>query len=296
MPSIPFPCAPARRWAWAVCFLLSGLLLGMAPARGLAGPKADPVGRIALVFDDMGLNARLTARAIALPAPVTLAFLPYAPNLAAQLRRARSAGHQVIVHLPMQPISRYADPGPDALRVDMAPAHLRRLLVRTLDRFDGAVGVSNHMGSLFTADRTGMTVVLGVLRERGLFFFDSRTHHLSVVPEVARAVGLPFAVRDVFLDHDRSEAGIRAALAHLEALAQSEGLASGIAHPYPQTLRLLEPWLARMGSAGLALVPLSVAVRAQTDDCPDGIGPRRLTCGNRDAESVAAIPGQARLN
>ena len=58
--------------------------------------------RIALVIDDMGFDRTNSRRAVRLPSEVTLAYLPFAPGAAAQVRAARLKGHQVMLHLPME--------------------------------------------------------------------------------------------------------------------------------------------------------------------------------------------------
>ena len=50
--------------------------------------------------------------------PLTLSFLSYAPNLIEQTTMASSKGHELMLHLPMEPLGD-EDPGPGALLVDM---------------------------------------------------------------------------------------------------------------------------------------------------------------------------------
>ena len=60
---------------------------------------------IAVLIDDLGLNRPNTRRTTALPAPLTMAFLTYAGDLEAQTARARAAGHELLLHVPMEPVS-----------------------------------------------------------------------------------------------------------------------------------------------------------------------------------------------
>ena len=233
------------------------------PWQRFAALTAEPQGRpmIAVVIDDVGVDRRRSARAITLPQPITLAFLPYATDVDSQAREARQLGHELLVHLPMEALDRNRDPGPHALTTELSDDELLRRLRWDLDRFDGYVGVNNHMGSQFTRDRHAMRLVLGELKERGLLFLDSRTVSDSAGPEVARELQLPFASRQVFLDDDQNALGVEARLVETERIARSHGFAIAIGHPHDGTLEALHQWLPRVQGDGFVLVPLSAIVR-----------------------------------
>ena len=225
-----------------------------------AGPVA---GRpmIAVIVDDMGLDRRRSARAVALPGPLTLAFLTYGRELPEQTAAARRAGHELLVHIPMQPDDGAADPGPNVLRADLAPEELERRLAWGLTRFAGYVGVNNHMGSRFTADRRAMMALFAGLRRRGLLFVDSRTTPRTAAPWLAHEMSLPFAERNVFLDNENDSSEVRQRLRQTEHIARRNGLAVAIGHPRDATLEALAAWLPTLGEAGFALVPVSAIVR-----------------------------------
>ncbi len=226
----------------------------------VAASGARPM--IAVVLDDLGLNRAGTNRAIALPAPLTLAFMTYAEGLPRMAARARRAGHELMLHVPMAPRDPAYDPGPNVLRAELAPAELARRLDWGLGRFEGFVGVNNHMGSRFTASRAGMAPVMAALRARGLLFLDSVTTAASVGAEMARRAGVPYATRDVFLDNEWSDrAAIARQFARLEALARRNGSAVGIGHPHRATLDVLARWLPEARARGFAIVPVSAIVR-----------------------------------
>lgn len=215
---------------------------------------------IALVIDDLGFTERQVLRTMALDPAVTLAFLPYTPGAARLAAVAREAGFELLVHLPMEPSDHHADPGPDALLLGLGDAEFTRRLERNLTRFDGYVGVNNHMGSAYTRDEPSMRRVMQALRARGLLFLDSVTSPSSVAWRVADAVGVPHVSRDVFIDANTETAFIERQLATLESLARQRGAAIGIGHPYPATLEVLERWLPAARERGVTLVPLSRVV------------------------------------
>ncbi len=223
-------------------------------------PGARPM--IAVVLDDLGLNRAGTRRAIDLPAPLTLAFMTYAEGLPRQAARARRAGHELMLHVPMAPRDPGYDPGPNVLRAELAPAELVRRLEWGLGRFEGYVGINNHMGSRFTGSAQGMTAVMAALRARGLLFLDSVTAGTSRGAAMAQRAGVPYATRDVFLDNEWSDrAAIARQFARLEAVARRNGSAVGIGHPHRATLDVLARWLPEASARGFAIVPISAIVR-----------------------------------
>jgi len=234
-----------------------------ANAVAVSPPAGSPL--IAIVLDDMGLDLRRSARAIALPPPLTLSFLSYADGLPAQTAAARAAGHELLVHVPMQPHDTAVSTGPHALEVGLAAPEIVRRVAWAIDRVPGAVGINNHMGSRFTEDVAGMRTVLGSLAARGLLFLDSRTSAATAVPQLAHEFELPVLRRDVFLDHDPSTAAIQAALVGTEEAARRHGHAVAIGHPRDATLAALADWLPGLAARGFALVPVSaLAARRMT--------------------------------
>ena len=125
---------------------------------------------IAIVIDDMGLDRRHSDEAAELPAPLTLSFMTYAEDLPNQVAAARAHGHEIMLHVPMEPLAAHVDPGPNALRTGLDQDEIKRRISWDLSRIDGIVGINNHMGSRFTEWPDGMAPVLEILRERGLFF------------------------------------------------------------------------------------------------------------------------------
>jgi len=137
---------------------------------------------------------------------------------------------------------------------------LRRRLRWDLSRFPAYVGINNHMGSKFTADRAAMTVVLAELKNRGLLFLDSRTTGKTVGAALARRMGVPFAERNIFLDNVNDVAAVNSRLAEVERFARRNGFAVAIGHPRDATLAALAVWLKGVEKRGFVLVPLTAVV------------------------------------
>ncbi len=226
-------------------------------------PVPDPGGRpmISVVIDDLGLNRKITRDFIALPGPLTLSHMAYAESPEGLVSAGRLHGHEIMLHLPMEPRDSHYNPGPGALMTSQSDSEIRRLVADALSRYPGVVGLNNHMGSKFTADARGMGVVMGSLAERGLMFLDSRTTGSSVAPPQARLHGVPFVERAVFIDHKDSAQSIHHQLAQIEQFAARHGQAVAIGHPREKTYRALAQWLPTLAGKGYALMPASAIIR-----------------------------------
>ena len=226
----------------------------------VAVPTAEGRHRIALVIDDLGVDKPRTQRVIRLRAPLTLSFLTYASGLKELTTAAHAAGHELLMHVPMEPGSTIIDPGPNVLLTGIPAPELEASLRWNLDQFDGYVGINNHMGSRFTADLPGMLVVMEELKRRKLLFLDSVTAPNSVAGRAARRVGVPFARRNVFIDNEDNVEAITKQLLQVERLAAQTGVAVAIGHPREATLNALIPWLDGIEARGFQLVPISAVI------------------------------------
>ncbi|HUY68416.1 MAG TPA: divergent polysaccharide deacetylase family protein [Alphaproteobacteria bacterium] len=244
---------------------MPGLPPSAIPSPKQAAPKLAPghAPEIALVIDDMGLDMKDSARAeTSLPPQVTLSYMPYADDLAEQTGKALAAGHELLLHMPMEPIG-HQDPGPSALLTSLAPDQIRARFDKALGSFKGFDGVNNHEGSKFTADAAGMQIVAEELKKRGLFFLDSRTGPHSVGESVAKKDGVLALGRDVFLDDSLDPAAIETQLQRTEYVARRHGEAIAIGHPHAATLDVLEKWIPEAEKDGYVLVPLHDLLEAR---------------------------------
>lgn len=225
-------------------------------------PTAQPnAPLIAIVIDDMGLDRKRSAKILDLPPPLTVSYLTYAKQLQHQTAVARAAGHELMAHVAMEPSSAAVDPGPLVLLTSHDGPELRRRLERGLDRLPDAIGINNHMGSRFTEDAPGMTLVLDILRQRGLMFLDSRTSAKSVGGKIARSLGVPVVERNVFLDNVNDRAAVLKRLAETERLAKRRGHAIAIGHPRDGTIEALAQWLPTAQKRGFHIVPVSAVLK-----------------------------------
>lgn len=204
----------------------------------------------AIVIDDLGWLRGKLEDFLALDIPLTFAILPgerYSEKLA---EKAHAAGHEVILHLPMEPEGYpKIDPGPRALFSLMEPEAVRKTFREDVAVTPHVSGVNNHMGSRFIQDRAGMRVLFQELRSSNLYFMDSRTSPGSVAKEMAREYHVPYLENQVFLDNKDDKAAITAQLEKLLHIAEKNGHAVGIGHiqrkHIVEAIRALKPEFAK---------------------------------------------------
>ena len=238
---------------WFTALLALGLLLPFNPVSG------EPRPVVAIVIDDFGYDPRESRRAAALPGPIHFAVLPHTPFARMSSELAIARGHEVLLHLPME-AKNGSDPGPGAILGRLSEEETRQAVRDALESVPHAKGMNNHMGSLLSREHHHLAWVMSELREHHpeLYVLDSRTHPESQVRHIASWAGLPATQRDVFLDAEpHNEDFVRQQMALLERIAHRDGMAVGIGHPYPETLRVLEEILPDLKERGIRLIKLS---------------------------------------
>ena len=226
----------------------------------LVEPPVPPQAQVAIIIDDLGFVQEATEAFWELEIPLTFAVLPWGRYSETHAREAVKRKQEVILHLPLEPLDPQTDPGPGALRTASSPEQLRQQLSANLAAVPGITGVNNHMGSKGTQDRELMQLLMAELKKAGLFFIDSLTIHTSVAATVARELGVPTAVRDVFLDGSGTEA-FPAQIDLLIETALTQGSAIGIAHTRPGVAAALQEAIPRFEAAGIELVHVSTLVK-----------------------------------
>jgi len=229
-----------------------------------AVPATEGRPMIAIVIDDMGIDKADSARVIDLPPAITIAFMTYAKDLARQAAAARAAGHELWLHVPMEPLDGELDAGPHALKTSLTPEENRQRLDWALAQLDGYVGINNHMGSRFTSSEAEMKPVLAEVKARGLAFLDSRTTAATVAGRMASEMGVPHIDRDVFIDNDETVEAVLVQLRRTEEIALKRGRALAIGHPHATTIAALLKWLPTLKEKGFVLVPASALLHQET--------------------------------
>lgn len=235
------------------------------PSRYAAKASQGEAPRIAVLITGMGLSDSDTAEAIkGLPAPVSVAYGAYGRNLQDWVTKARAAGHEVLLQIPLEPVGYpQTDPGPHTLLTTLPPEENMKRLQWLMSRFTGYVGVTNLMGAKFEATQDALLPVLEELKARGLLFVDDGSVQQSTAGQIASTLGLDYAVANIQIDAVQSPGDIAKALTRLEALAKERGAAIGVASVKPATVKQLATWAGQLERRGIVLVPVSAAVRSQ---------------------------------
>lgn len=204
-------------------------------------PISQPVyakGRLAIIIDDIGYNLLLGKRSVDLTGDFTLAILPFTPYGRELAERAHLRGKEIMLHAPMSNHHNYPL-GRGGLVSGMQRTEFLAVLRQNLANIPHIKGVNNHMGSLLTEQIEPMRWLMQELKERNLYFVDSRTSPRTQALIMAEQIQLPSRRRDVFLDDQRDQRIIRQQLVNALQKAVMQGSAIAIGHPYPETLTVL---------------------------------------------------------
>jgi len=221
---------------------------------------ATPAPRLAIIIDDLGGDRAAADAVFALGYPLTVSVLPNHEHSMDIAKEAHRRGFQVMLHLPMQSVANET-PEAQELHPGMPAPEVAALLDQFLQNVPDAAGVSNHQGSQATADTALMDELMPVLRDRQLFYVDSRTTAATVAYDTAQDFGVRSAFRNVpFLDDVAKVAAVRKQLELALRGAREKGEAVAIGHAHPATLQALREVLPQAKAQGVRLVLASELV------------------------------------
>ena len=222
--------------------------------KSVASGNASSSPKLAIILDDLGSDRRVADEIFALPYPLTLSILPNHAHSEEIAEEAERRGYQVMLHLPMQAVAS-EKPEVQELRPGMPASEVSRLVNQFLRDVPGAVGANNHQGSQATSNTALMRELMPVLRERHLFYIDSRTTAATVAYETAERSQVRSAFRNVpFLDDIDEVGAVRQQLELALRGAREKGGAVAIGHPHNATLEALREVLPRARAEGVRLV------------------------------------------
>jgi polysaccharide deacetylase 2 family uncharacterized protein YibQ len=212
------------------------------------------------VIDDLGYDRSQADSLFRLAYPITISVLPHEANSGEIAEEAHRRGYEVMLHLPMASSAGDKDEAIE-LHPGMPSPAVEKTFAAMLDTVPYAAGVNNHEGSLGTADQQLMNELMPLLRERNLFFIDSRTTAATVAETSAHAAGVATTRRNVFLDDEQSVPAIRKQFEMAVSNARQKGSALAIGHPHPETLEVLSEMLPEAERQGVRLVYASDLAR-----------------------------------
>ncbi|MDQ6191929.1 divergent polysaccharide deacetylase family protein [Klebsiella pneumoniae] len=238
------------------------IALAVAGSLALAAPAF--AGKLSIVIDDFGYRPQTENQVLALPATISVAVLPNAPHAREMATKAHNQGHEVLIHLPMAPLSKQPLEK-DTLRPEMSSEEIERIIREAYGKVPYAVGLNNHMGSAMTSNLFGMQKVMQAWSATISIF---STASPSATPGHARRAGTGVKVikRKVFLDDTQNEADIRNQFNRAIALARRNGSAIAIGHPHPTTVRVLQQMVYNLPPDITLVRPSSLLNEPQVDN------------------------------
>lgn len=226
--------------------------------------KPSQQRQVAIIIDDIGYDAKQIQELLKIDAEITFAVLPSCPHTREAAEMLHKARRETLLHLPMEPLSYpHEKPGQGALFTDMSNEEIVLQLEKNIAAVPYISGVNNHMGSKFMMDEKKLTVVFNTLKNKKLFFVDSRTTSDTKTIVTAGKVGLPIAVRNIFLDNNRDYNEIYNILIGVTKQNGDNSHVIIIGHPYPETIRAIRDAVKVFKEKGIAVVPVSRIIKKQ---------------------------------
>jgi uncharacterized protein len=260
-----------RRWhtMW-FCLLLLPSISFAAPQNAtppLTDVAPQKIARLAIIIDDVGLNLENGVRALAIPGPMTFAILPHRKYSQQLAYLAGRLNKDVMLHAPMSTIRNTAL-GDGALDESLDESNFKQRLAFSLENTPNIKGMNNHMGSRLTANSQYMQWVMEVLKEKHLFFVDSRTSADSVAYDIAQQDNIPSLRRDIFLDHEVNTAFVNQQFKKAVQIARKYGSAVAIGHPHRVTLDYLNRAVLELPELGVQQVTVSTMLASEIKKRP----------------------------
>jgi len=208
-------------------------------------------GKIGIIIDDFGYrNDEVSDGFLELDAYLTYAIIPGHEYSTSFGEKAIKAGFEVIVHMPMENTGKTYGEEEFVLTTEMDNETIQRRINTAFNQIPTAIGMNNHQGSSASADQRVMSSVARTIKERNLFFIDSRTTVETIAETTMEVFGVPTARRNVFLDNDDDEEKITEQFMKLVKKSEELGSAIGIGHVKPKTLKVLKKHIPELQKKG----------------------------------------------
>ena len=198
--------------------------------------KSKP--KIAIIIDDVSSKAEKD-EILNLGYKTTMAFLPPTKDHPISHKIAYDLPVHMI-HFPMQASSAFKGPEINTLSIDDSYETIENRVKQLREWYPNAVYTNNHTGSVFTGNDEAMDKLFRALKKYNFIFVDSRTSPKSAAKKCAVKYGMPYIVRNVFLDNDRNYKAIETQLKTTIEIAKKTGYAVAIGHPHEITLKVLK--------------------------------------------------------
>ncbi|WP_147535547.1 divergent polysaccharide deacetylase family protein [Bacillus marasmi] len=187
--------------------------------------------KAAVIIDDFGGGVGGVKEFLEGNIKITAAVMPFTENAKAHAKWAHKNGIEVMVHLPMQPKKgKRSWLGPKPITVDLSKEEVKKRVREAIKSVPYAKGLNNHMGSLAIENEEIVRAIVEVAKENRLYLIDSGTSPNSKIPKIATELGVPFLVRDVFLDDISSSSYVSKQMRLLAKITEKNGRGIAIGH------------------------------------------------------------------
>ena len=238
----------------------------MRGLRRYAAKNAGDPARVAILVTGLGLPDSPPAAVLkGLPPSVSVAYGAYGRSLQDGVTFARADGHEVLLQIPLEPNNYPTEnPGPHTLLTTLPPDENMKRLQWLMSRYTGYVGVTNLMGGKFETTQNAMTPVLEEVKARGLLYVDDGSVQGSTAGQIAEHDRPRLFGRHRSDRRQRLAGRHRQAIGEARVVAKEKGAAIGVVKAKPATVKQLAEWAGKLQSKGIVLVPVSAAVRSQS--------------------------------
>ena len=221
---------------------------------------------MAIVIDDFGGYERDgVSEMLEIDAPLTCAVIPFVEHTKEDSEQASANGHEVILHMPMESHVRLPESwyGPVYVKNYDSIETACEKIDKCLAELPMAKGANIHIGSGVCRNKDLMAGIIGHLKEKDIYFCDSRTHPDTKCEIAAKMCHAPYLYRDVFLEPHGMKS-YQTAVRFLKEgamLAKEKGYSVAIGHVGKegghQTAMAIKNTLAEIEAMGVKIVPLS---------------------------------------
>lgn len=230
--------------------------------------------KVAIIIDDFGGNVKGVNDFFKAKIPITVAVMPFLEKSKEQAELAHSLGLEVMIHLPLQPKKGKASwLGPNPITKDLPLDEVKKRVVKAIESIPYAKGMNNHMGSLIVEDEAIMRIILETAKEYNLYFIDSGTAPNSVIPKLAEEIGVPWGVRDIFLDDTHSSSRhVYKQMNKLVKVAERKGNAIAIGHvgiKGEETVKGVVAAITNLEDKNVKIVPTSHLLQTEIEKRPE---------------------------
>lgn len=215
--------------------------------------------RIALGIYGLGLSDKATESAIrAIPSSVSLILSPYAPEVDLYRQKARAAGHEIWLSVPLENTTYpNVDTGSQTIFVNSTIKDTRDRVFWALSRTAGYTGIVSNKDHKYTIDQVRTHPLFKEIKRRGLGYLESNPSIDLLADQGNPKRKVPYIKNSLWIDENLDAQTIIENLKQLEQKALKEGEAVGLLQPYPLSYQIILKWIKTLEEKNIEIVPIS---------------------------------------